>query len=163
MRKTLAFILALALCFGITACAEQAQAEETLHTEEIVTQAPTPPSTEEIATQAPTSLPTEETEPVTYTYKAEPMQNASCFYYGPGTNVPSYLDPGRVREKIMVWTQCPNCGEENNNSFIIDPAELDFSMGDTIMYSDTDSCWDCSWDKGIERFMWTIRITRIPE
>ena len=149
MRKTLAFILALALCFGITACAEQAQAEETLHTEEI--------------TQAPTSASTEEIKPVTYTYKAEPMQNAGCFYYGPGTNVPSYLDPGRVREKIMVWTQCPNCGEENNNSFIIDPAELDFSMGDTIMYSDTDSCWDCSWDKGIERFMWTIRITRIPE
>lgn len=148
MRKTLAFILALALCFGITACAEQAQAEETLHTEEI--------------TQAPAPASTEETKPVTYTYKAEPMQNAGCFYYGPGTNVLSYLDPGRVREKIMVWTQCPNCGE-NNNSFIIDPAELDFSMGDTIMYSDTDSCWDCSWDKGIERFMWTIRITRIPE
>lgn len=42
MRKTLTFILALALCFGITACAEQTQAEETLHTEEII-QAPTPP------------------------------------------------------------------------------------------------------------------------
>lgn len=53
MRKTLSFILALALCFGITACAEQAQAEETLHTERI-TQAPTSASTEEIVTQAPT-------------------------------------------------------------------------------------------------------------
>lgn len=96
MRKTLAFILALALCFGITACAEQAQAEETLHTEEIVTQASTSPSTEEIATQAPTPPTTEETEPVTYTYKAEPMQNASCFYYGPGTNVPT----------ISIRTEC---------------------------------------------------------
>ena len=150
MRKTLAFILALALCFGITACAEQTQAEETLPTEEIVIQAPTPP-------------PTGETEPVTYTYEAEPMQNAGCIYYGPDTYVPSFLDPSKVRGKIMLWTQCPNCGEENNNSFVIDPAELDFSTGDTIMYSDTDSCWDCSWDKGIEQFMWTIRITRIPE
>ena len=77
MRKTLSFILALALCFGITACAEQAQAEETLHTEKI-TQAPTSASTEEIATRAPTPPPTEETEPVTYTYKAEPMQNGRC-------------------------------------------------------------------------------------
>ena len=60
-------------------------------------------------------------------------------------------------------TQCPNCGTENIGSYAIDPAELDFSSSNTILHSDTDSCWDCSWDKDIDQFMWTIRITRIPE
>lgn len=67
MRKTLAFILALALCFGITACAEQAQAEETLRTEEIATQAPTSPPTEEIATQAPTPPPLQKKQSLSLT------------------------------------------------------------------------------------------------
>lgn len=163
MRKTLSIILALALCFGITACAEQSSAVETLPTEKIGTQAPTLPPTEETATQAPTPPPTEEIKPVTYTYKVEPMQNAECVYYGSGADVPNSPDPSKAQGRIMVWTQCPNCGEENIGSYAIDPAELDFSMGDTIMHSDTDSCWDCSWDKGIDQFMWTIRITRIPE
>ncbi len=163
MRKTLAFILALTLCFGITACAEQSPAVETLPTEEIATQAPTLPPTEETATQAPTPPPTEEIKPVTYTYKVEPMQNAECVYYGSGAYVPNSPDPSKAQGRIMVWTQCPNCGEENIGSYAIDPAELDFSMGDTIMHSDTDSCWDCSWNKDIDQFMWTICITRIPE
>ena len=47
MKKTLAFILALALCFGITACAELSPAKETLPTHEITTQAPTQPPTAE--------------------------------------------------------------------------------------------------------------------
>jgi len=150
MKKTLVFILALALCFGITACAEPSPAEETQPTHETTTQASTQP-------------PTVETNPVTYTYKAEPMQNAECVYYGPDDYVPNSPDPSKVQGKIMVWSQCPNCGEENIGSYAIDPEELDFSMGDTIMHSDTSSCWDCSWDKDIDQFMWTIRITRIPE
>ena len=136
MKKILAITLALTLCFGITACAKEPTPTET-PPPETVAQAPAPP-------------PTEETTPITYTYKAEPMQNAQCGY-------------SDAKGKVMVWSQCPNCGEENIGVHAIDPAELDFSFGDTIMHSGTDSCWDCSWDKNIDQFMWTIRITRIPE
>ena len=140
MKKALAFILALALCFGITACAEPSPAEETRPTHETTTQAPTQP-------------PTVETKPVTYIYKAEPMQNAECTYYGSNEYVPNSPDPSKAQGKIKVWSQCPNCGEENIGSYTIDPEELDFSTGDTIVYSDTSSCWDCSWDKDIDQFM----------
>ena len=137
MKKTLAIVLALALCLGITACVGTPPAE-TISTEaETTHQTPTPP-------------PTEETTLITYTYKAEPMQNAECGY-------------SASKGEILVWTQCPNCGEENISYYAIDPAELDFSFGDTIMHSGADSCWDCSWDKDIDQFMWTIRITRTPE
>ena len=146
MKNTLVFFLVLVLLFGLAACAETAP-NETVATE--------------VETTPPTTA--EETKPITYTYKVEPMQNAECVYYGPDAYVPNSPDPSKIQGKIMVWTQCPNCGEENIGSYAIDPAELDFSFGDTIMHSDTDSCWDCSWDKGIEQFMWTIRITRIPE
>lgn len=149
-RKRFAILLALMLCFGITACATQAPLEEPSSTQSTITQAPTPPATEE-------------TEPLTYTYEVEPMQNAECRYYAPDAYVPNSPDPSKVQGKIMVWTQCPNCGEENIGSYAIDPADLDFSFGDTITHSDTDSCWNCSWDKGIDQFMWTVRITRIPE
>ena len=146
MKKTLTLFLALVLLFGLTACAEMPLEEST-----------------NIEVETKPQVITEETEPITYTYKAEPMQNAECVYYGPDAYVPNSPDPSKVQGKIMVWTQCPNCGEENIGSHAIDPAELDFSYGDTIMHSDTDSCWDCSWDKDIDQFMWTIRITRIPE
>ncbi len=146
MKKTLTLFLALVLLFGLTACAEM-PLEESTNTE----------------VETKPQVTTEETEPITYTYKTEPMQNAECVYYGPDAYVPNSPDPSKVQGKIMVWTQCPNCGEENIGLHAIDPAELDFSYGDTIMHSDTDSCWDCSWDKDIDQFMWTIRITRIPE
>ena len=148
-RKLFAILLALALCFGITACSEQIPPTE-------------PASTQDMTTQA-TAPTTEETTPITYTYKVEAMQNVDCRYYAPDAYVPNSPDPSKVQGKIMVWTQCPNCGEENIGSYAIDPADLDFCFGDTITHSDTDSCWDCSWDKGIDQFMWTIRITRIPE
>ena len=146
MKKTLVSFLALVLLFGLAACAE------TTPSETIATDVETTP----LAT-------TEETKPITYTYRVEPMQNAECVYYSPDAYVPNSPDPSKVQGKIMVWTQCPNCGEENIGSYAIDPTDLDFSYGDTIMHSDTDSCWDCSWDKNIDQFMWTIRITRIPE
>lgn len=146
MKKTLTLFLALVLLFGLTACAEMPLEEST-----------------NIEVETKPQVITEETEPITYTYKAEPMQNAECVYYGPDAYVPNSPDPSKFQGKIVVWTQCPNCGEENIGSYAIDPAELDFSYGDTIMHSDTDSCWDCSWDKDIDQFMWTIRITRIPE
>ena len=91
------------------------------------------------------------------------MQNVECRYYAPDAYVPNSPDPSRVQGKIVVWTQCPNCGEENIGSYIIDPATLDFSSGNMVLHSDTDSCYDCYWDKDIDQFMWTIRITRIPE
>ena len=157
MKKLFAIMLVLALCFGITACTEQISSAEPPSTQSTTTQA-TSPSTTQDETPA-----TEATAPITYTYKAEPMQNAECKYYAPDAYVPNSPDPSRVQGKIVVWTQCPNCGEENIGSYIIDPATLDFSSGDTILHSDTDSCWDCSWDKDIDQFMWTIHITRIPE
>ena len=132
MKKTLAILLVLSLCFGITACARQKT------------------SPTDATTQAPTTLPTEVTMPITYTYKAQPMQNGQCGY-------------SESKGQVIVWTQCPNCGEENISSHAIDPAELDFSFGDTVMHSGTASCWDCSWDKGIDQFMWTVQITRVPE
>lgn len=147
MKRTLTILLVLVLCLGITACAGQKPPKDTLS------------PTDETTIQTPT----EESTPIIYTYKVEPMQNAECVYYGPDAYVPNSPDPSRVQGKIMVWTQCPNCGEENIGSYAIDPTELDFSFGDTIMHSDTDSCWDCSWDKDIDQFMWTIRITRTPE
>lgn len=149
-RKLSAMLLLLALGFGITACAEQAPSTGPASTESTTPQAPTPPATEE-------------TGPIIYTYEVEPMQNVQCRYYAPDDHVPNSPDPSKVQGKIMVWTQCPNCGEENIGSYVIDTADLDFSFGDTLMHSDTDSCWDCSWDQGIDQFMWTIRITRIPE
>lgn len=156
MKKILALLLALALCFGITACAgvtpDRTSPSEVEATPNVTTKAE-PISTASI----------EETKSVTYTYKAEPMQNAECVYYGPNDYIPNSPDPSKVQGKIKVWSQCPNCGEDNIGSYTIDPTELDFSIGDSIMYSDTSSCWDCSWDKDIDQFMWTIRITRIPE
>ena len=149
MKKALTILLALVLCFGISACGGTTPQESIPAENETIPQA--------------TIAETTETKPLVYTYKAEPMQNAECTYYGPDANVPNSPDPSKVQGKIMVWTQCPNCGEENIGSHAIDPAELDFSLSDTIMHSDTDSCWDCSWDKDIDQFMWTIRITRIPE
>lgn len=147
MKKLLAITLALALCFGITACAEQPQPPDTSPS-----QVTTAPSGQDYTTE----------EPVTYTYKAEPMQNVECRYYAPDAYVPNSPDPSRVQGKIVVWTQCPNCGEKNIGSYIIDPATLDFSSGNTILHYDTDSCYDCYWDKDIDQFMWTIRITRTP-
>lgn len=150
MRKTLAIILALALCFGITACAEQTEPGAA---------APTTPTLE--TTASPTA---EETTPVTYTYIVTPMQNVDyCVYYPYGANVPNSSDPAAAWDKITVWTQCPKCYEENVGMFRIDPAELDFSKGDTIQYSDIDSCFDCKWDYDMEQFMWVISITRVPE
>ena len=145
MKKLLAIMLAL--CFGITACAEQSLPPETGPT-----QSATPSAGQDYTTE----------EPVTYTYKVEPMQNAECVYYAPDAHVPNSPDPSRVQGKIVVWPQCPNCGEENIGSYILDPATLDFSSGNTILHSDTDSCYDCYWDKDIDQFMWTIRVTRTP-
>lgn len=150
MKKIFAIMLVLALCFGITACAEQTSPEDTVPTPNVET---TVPVGQDYTTQAP----------ITYTYKAEPMQNAECVYYAPDAHVPNSPDPSRVQGKIVVWTQCPSCGEDHIGSYIVDPATLDFSSGDTILHSDTDSCHNCYWDKDIDQFMWTIRITRIPE
>lgn len=150
MKRKLAILLALALCFGITACAEQqTPLENTTPTEAVAdTQTSTPP-------------PAEETQPITYTYQVEAMQNADCAYYGPAASVPN--PSGTAQGKIIVWSQCPQCFEENIGTHHIDPAELDFSAGDSVMYSGTDSCWDCSWDYDMDQFMWTIRVTRIPK
>lgn len=152
MKKLFAIMLALALCFGITACAEQTPQKEISPSSSISSAETTVPMGQDYTTE----------EPVTYTYKAEPMQNAECVYYAPDAHVPNSPDPSRVQGKIVVWTQCPNCGEENIGSYIIDPATLDFSSGSMILHSDTDSCYDCYWDKDIDQFMWTIRITRTP-
>ncbi len=140
MKRSLVILFMLVLCFFVTAC------EETTNKEVKSTQAAT-----------------EETQPITYTYEVQPMQNAHCIYYGPNDIVPNSPDPKKLQGKISARSQCPNCGEDYINGYIIDPAELDFSSSDTIMYSDTSSCWDCSWNKNIDQFMWTIRITRIPE
>ena len=153
MKKLLTIMLVLALCFGITACAEQTPPEEIAPSSSITSTETTVPMGKDYTTE----------EPVTYTYKAEPMQNAECVYYAPDAHVPNSPDPSRVQGKIVVWTQCPSCGEDHIGYYVVDPATLDFSFGDTILHSDTDSCWDCSWDKDIDQFMWTIRITRIPE
>ena len=153
MKKLLTIMLALALCFGITACAEQTPQEDIAPTSSVPSTETTVPTGQDYTTQAP----------ITYTYKAEAMQNVECRYYAPDAYVPNSPDPSRVQGKIVVWTQCPNCGEENIGSYIIDPATLDFSSGNMVLHSDTDSCYDCYWDKDIDQFMWTIRITRIPE
>ncbi len=139
MKKLLAIILAGVLCISATAC---------------VADKPTEPETEEQSVQESVS---------TYTYTAESMQNADCVYYEKDAYVPNSPNPDRVRGKIAVWTQCPNCGNDNINYFIVDPETLNFSSGDTVLHNGTDSCWDCSEDRGIEQFMWTIRVTRIPE
>ena len=152
MKKLFAIMLVLALCFGITACAEQTPQEEIAPTSSITSAETTVPMEQDYAKE----------EPVTYTYKAEAMQNVECRYYAPDSYVPNSPDPSRAQGKIVVWTQCPSCGEENIGSYIIDPATLDFSSGSMILHSDTDSCYDCYWDKDIDQFMWTIRITRTP-
>jgi len=154
LKKILTFYLILALCLGIVGCSEQAPATEPSEQES---------SAQETKPETPTDPPVEETKTITYTYKAEAMQNAECTYYGPNDYVPNSPNPEKVHGKIMVWTQCPNCGEDHIGSHAVDPTQLDFSYGDSVMYSDTDSCWDCSWDKDIDQFMWTIRVTRIPE
>ena len=152
MKKLLSIILTLVLCFGITACAERTPLEDIAPTSSISSAETTVPMGQDYTTEAP----------ITYTYKAEPMQNAECVYYAPDAHVPNSPDPSRVQGKIVVWTQCPNCGEENIGSYILDPATLDFSSGNTILHYDTGSCYDCYWDKDIDQFMWTIRITRTP-
>lgn len=152
MKRTLAIILALALCFGITACAAQPQSDPTL------------PITPTQNAAPETTAPPEETIPMTYTYKVTPMQNVGyCVYYPYGANVPNSSDPAAAWDKITVWTQCPKCFEEDVGKFRIDPAQLDFSQGDTVQYSGIDSCFDCKWDYDMEQFMWVILVTRVPE
>lgn len=152
MKKLLTIMLVLALCLGITACAEQTPPAETIPSSSIPSAETTIPMGQDYTTE----------EPVTYTYKAEPMQNAECVYYAPDAHVPNSPDPSRVQGKIVVWTQCPSCGENHIGYYVVDPATLDFSSGSMILHSDTDSCYDCYWDKDIDQFMWTIRITRTP-
>lgn len=149
MKKALTIILALVLCLGITACAKQPASETVPVT--------VPPATETIPVTEP------ETSPVVYTFQVEAMQNADCAYYPNGASVPNSADPTAAWGKIIVWSQCPQCFEENIGTHHIDPNELDFSASDSVMYSGTDSCWDCSWDYDMDQFMWTIRVTRIPE
>ena len=152
MKKLLTIMLELVLCIEITACAEQTPQENIVPSSSIPSAETTVPMGQDYTTE----------EPVTYTYKVEAMQNVECRYYAPDAYVPTSPDPSRVQGKIVVWTQCPNCGEENIGSYILDPATLDFSSGNTILHSDTDSCYDCYWDKDIDQFMWTIRVTRTP-
>lgn len=151
-RKLLAILLAMSLCMSATACAGEPEPETTQ------------PSSSFTETTAPTLPTTEETVPVTYTYEASPMQGvARCAYYPYGSTVPISYDPATLWGSITVWTQCPRCGDEGFGIFRIDPAELNFSLGDTLQYSGTDSCFDCSWDYDMDQFMWVISVTRIPE
>ena len=95
-------------------------------------------------------------------YKVEPMQNVNyCTYYRQGQTPPVFNgDASRFYEKIYVATQCGICGEKNISTTLIDPNELDFSNSDTVIYSDSDQCYDCYWDKNIQQFMWSIRVSK---
>ena len=142
MKKFLAIFLALAV-FSCSACGKAPEPETV------------PPATETLPVTEP------ETLPAVYTYQVEAMQNADCAYYPPDASVPN--SSGTAQGKIVVWSQCPQCFEENIGTHHIDPRELDFSAGDSVMYSGSDSSWDCSWDYDMDQFMWTIRVTRIPK
>lgn len=138
MKKSLAIILVLVLCFAISACASEKPSG----------------GNDCIDCEKPASG--------SYIYKAEAMQNAECIYYVPNSRVPNFPGSDKVQGEIMVWTQCPDCSNGHNSAIKIDPAELDFSSGDTTMYSDIDSCYDCYRRRLIKQFMWTIQITRTP-
>lgn len=97
-----------------------------------------------------------------YTYKVSGLQGVDyCVYYGLNDEVPNSPDPEAARNKIHVWTACPNCGSDSGAyAFTIDVKDLDFLNGDTIQYSDFDTCTECERSKNIKGFMWAVSITR---
>ena len=148
MKKIVVCFLVLIFVCSFVACSQQ----------------PSSGNAEQLATEvsgenADTSEPQ---LPTTVVYKVEAMQNINyCTYYTKGQTPPSFSgDPTRFWEKIYIATQCGNCGKQNISTRLIDPSELDFSNGDTIIYSDSDQCYDCYWDKDIQQFMWSIRVSR---
>lgn len=140
--KVIAFFTASVICVALSACRERddSPGKNTLSETEMT-----------------------ETDFKTYTYQVSPMQGVEdCVYYGPNDNVPNSPDPEAARSKIHVWTKCPTCGQGGDH-IVIPVGELDFSQGDTIQYSDSCKCFDCYWERDISSYMWTVKITRIPD
>ncbi len=152
--KMIALCLAAVLLLGMAACARPTAPGSST---------PDQGTPQESAT-APQATAPEETAPSTYTYKVQAMQNVYfCTYYPEGAYVPNSTDPAAAWNQVTVMTQCPKCGEENVGLYRFDPSELDFSFGDTVQYTGTDSCWDCKWDYNMNQFAWVVSVTRIPE
>ena len=141
MKKLLVMGLCLILCLAFCACKD---------------------SVEEEKSDVQTNV---ESSGKTYTYQVRAMQGVgNCVYYGPDATVPNSPNPEAARNKIHVWTKCITCGDDGERYHIVIPVdELNFSNGDTIQYTGTDSCWDCKWDKQMESFMWAVEITRVAE
>lgn len=101
--------------------------------------------------------------PTAVIYKVEPMQNVNyCTYFEDGeTPLVFSGEASRFFGKIYVTTQCGNCGTKDISSHLLDPNELDFSDGNTAVYSNSEQCSSCYWDKDIQQFMWTVRVTRL--
>ncbi len=140
LLKSVSLVLAVLLCVSLVGCGKTEGNEQD--------------GGEQQAVQS------EITEQKTYTYIVTPMQGVgTCVYYGPDDYVPNSPDPEAARNKIHVYTKCITCGDDCNQK-TIEVDKLDFSSGDKITYTNTDSCWDCSWERQIESFMWAISIER---
>lgn len=139
MKKLLAIGLCLVMCFSFSACGGNSKDEKSDNQTQISSK--------------------------TYTYKVRAMQGVdNCIYYAPGTVIPNSGGSVATGTQIYVWTKCTTCGDNGQQySHTIPVDELNFSNGDTMQYTGTDSCWDCSWDKGMDSFMWAVEITRIAE
>ena len=125
MKKLLAIGLSLIMCLSFCACNDSVGDEN---------------SNDDINAESSSK---------TYTYQVRAMQGVeNCTYYGPDAVVPNSPDPEAAKNKVHVWTKCTTCGDSGERYHILIPvSELDFSKGDTIQYTDTDSCWDCKWEK----------------
>lgn len=138
MKKSLlAFLVTAAICVALSACGDK-----------------------EANTNNRSQI---ETDSHTYTYQVSPMQGVdSCVYYGPDDYVPNSPDPEAARNKIHIWTKCITCGEDGDH-ITIPVQDLDFSQGDTIVYSDSCQCFDCYRNNNAPSFMWAVKITRIED
>ena len=93
-----------------------------------------------------------EAEKIAYTYHAEAMQNVdTCIYISEDL----LNHPEKDKTHISVSYFCPSCGRNIHGGYMIFPEDLDFSNGDTIQFSDSDTCSNCHLS-----FMWVISITR---
>ena len=144
--KVVAFLTVSAICIALSACGGKGNI-----------------STENTLDKVENALGETGADFKTYTYKVSPMQGVeSCVYYGPNDYVPNSSNSEAARNKIHVWTICPTCCKEGDH-VVIPVDELDFSVGNTIQFSDACECYACYKDRHIPSFMWTIKITRVPE
>lgn len=141
MKKMLAVVLCLVMCFSFSACKNNVKNE----------------SSDDRASN--------DVSAETYTYRVSAVQGVDyCIYCGPDKDAPAPLDPEKGKNKIHAWTECIICGHDGYGyCHSIPVEELDFSSGDTIMYTGADSCWECERNGRAGGFMWAIEITRTLE